>query len=935
MRVFLISVLFLLGHLIYAQQYQVVEGRVIDSKTQKPLPFCSVFIKGEVVGTVANAEGSFKLSLPKSLWKDTLVVSHVGYKNFYSLVKDLPKNLSVKLQEAPLDLDAIQVEADRLTAQEIFENAVEKIKSREGYPNQKFRMDGFFREEHQSEGEQTGVLECAISVFGDDVTTKFKDIAINQFRKVYDRKQNTDQFIDTKEGHNHLLLLLNNGINLIPLAKRYKSSVWKLPLEIKELTYFNDRLVYVLANEKEGRILKVYVDVEDYTVYKNELILKAEEEDFENYAWGKMNSKGEECGAIYDHQSYEYRMINGKLFPYYAFRRFDFRCYAPEEEKILASAYLKKELLINNVQYDPIITATDKLRKKQGLINRKEPYDSAFWKHFNDIQATDVDVMLYNSPQSVVPQNATKKSRETPEVAIEQVLKIGDHAMHQFTRADTLYGTLTPELACYDVNHYDLDLKVDPVREIIKGIVTMSFQMLKSTRSLRIDLLEYLTIDRITCRGIEVPFERDLDAVYLTFENPLMARGNYAIKVHYRGHPLETSFGDQWTGGFMWRKDSEGNPFAQTLCQGYGAKGWFPVKNHLSDEPDSVDIRVELPTNLIAVANGKLISKESLGETSRVHWKTSNPINTYDVAIHIGTYDKTSSTYPSSSGEELSMDYYFLAQDTALASRNLEMVPKMMEVYEHYFGPYPFQSDGFKVVQSPYPMEHQSCVAVGPYFDDFLILHETAHEWWGNNVSISDNADIWIHEAFATYAESLYLEATLGYEMGQKYLNSRKNEILNDHPLLGVRHVNHFHYRIEDKYTKGSLMINTLRHVVDDDELWFETLKAIQEDFRHSFIDTETLINYLELQLELDLTSFFEQYLITTKVPTLELKKNNGAWQYRWVDSVDAFNMPIRVSGVQLLPSTAWQEASISLNDKDVADLQSAFLIRVNILAYE
>ncbi|MDW3192489.1 MAG: M1 family aminopeptidase [Cytophagales bacterium] len=277
----------------------------------------------------------------------------------------------------------------------------------------------------------------------------------------------------------------------------------------------------------------------------------------------------------------------------------------------------------------------------------------------------------------------------------------------------------------------------------------------------------------------------------------------------------------------------------------------------------------------------------------------------------------------------MKVDHYFLPQDAELARKNLEMVPKMLEVYERYFGPYPFQEDGFKMVQSPYPMEHQSCVAVGPYFDDFLILHETAHEWWGNNVSITDNADIWIHEAFATYAESLYLEATLGYEMGQRYLNSRKSEILNDHPVLGIRNVNHFHYRIEDKYTKGSLMINTLRQMVDDDELWFETLKAIQEDFRHGFIDTETLINFMELQLEMDLSSFFEQYLQTTQIPTLEMKQNDMGFSYRWTHVVDGFDMPLRIGEMEIIATAEWQQTTIDLGQKFKKQLMDAYLIQV------
>ncbi|MDW3192488.1 MAG: carboxypeptidase-like regulatory domain-containing protein [Cytophagales bacterium] len=613
MKGFLVALCISCSLLVQAQQYLVIEGQIWDGTTSSPLPFCSVFIKGKEVGTVANFEGRFKINIPESMQSDTLVISHVGYKNYYAIVGELSEEITVKLEEAPIDLDVIQVTTDRLSAQEIFGKAIDKINSGKGYPEQDFRMDGFFREQHRSEGVPTGVLECAISVFDDDVTTKFKDIAINQFRKVYDRKQNTDQFIDTKEGHNHLLLLLNGGINLIPLARRYKSSVWKLPLEIKELTYYNDRMVYVLANENERRKLQLYVDVDDFTVYKNELILEAKDSDYESYAWRKMNSKGEECGAVYDHQSYEYRSINGKLFPYYSFRRMDFSCFDPQQEAIIATAQLKKELLVNHVTYNPVVTAKDKLRKKQGLINRKEPYDSVFWKHFNDIREIDLDVTLYKGQHANAMQNMTINPAATvKEESMEQPLQIGDHAARIFTRADTLYGTLTPDLDCYDVHHYELDLEIDPIQEVIAGEVIMSFQVLKGTHEIRLDLLEHMTIDEITKEGKQLPFRRDLDAVYVSIEEGLLPRGNYSIKVRYNGHPLETTFGDQWTGGFMWSQDIEGNPFSQTLCQGNGAKGWFPVKNHLSDEPDSIDIKVTVPSNLVAVANGQLVKKKYL-----------------------------------------------------------------------------------------------------------------------------------------------------------------------------------------------------------------------------------------------------------------------------------------------------------------------------------
>jgi len=318
----------------------------------------------------------------------------------------------------------------------------------------------------------------------------------------------------------------------------------------------------------------------------------------------------------------------------------------------------------------------------------------------------------------------------------------------------------------------------------------------------------------------------------------------YTIRIDYEGRPLNVDF-DIYAGAFVWQTDDMGYPWAQSLCQGYGPKGWFPVKNHVSDEPDSTSLSVTVPQNLYAISNGTLQKVDSLKNGKiKYHWSVRNPINNYNIALHLGKYEQSQEVFKSQNGKNLKVSYFFLEQDRELATEKLSIVPKMLEVYEKYFGPYPFIEDGFKIVQSPYPMEHQSCVAVGPYFNQQLILHESAHEWWGNSVSCTDNSDIWIHEAFATYAESLYIEERLGYDIGQEYLNTKKGDIHNDFPLVGIKGVNHFHYRIEDKYFKGALMLNTLRHMVENDQLWFATLLGIQADFRHSFIDTETLIGY-------------------------------------------------------------------------------------------
>lgn len=915
---------------------KTISGTVLDNETGKPLPFSSVFIKGESIGTVANENGGFSLNISKRLANDSLTVSHIGYTNFYGIVNDLPVNLSIRLSEAVVNLSEVSVEAKKITAQEIFNLALQKIKNEDGYLKDQFRLEGFYREIHTSNSERTGALECAVEIYDNNLTQNFKEIVIPQFRKVYDRQNNLDQFIQTKEGHNHLLLLLNDGINLVPLASKLKNAVWSLPLEIEKITYFNDRLVYVLSNlESKRRELRVYIDLEDYSVYKNELILKTDEKDHLNYAWKKVTTEGDKCGAILDHQSYEYRKVNGKLVPYYFSRRFHFRCYNLTEQEISTKATFSTELLINNVITENVPKISpDKLKRKKGLINRTEPFDSTFWKYFNDIEDVTMDKQLVS--EQLLEQLGTNTSNriehyskyETREV---RPLKIGNHDTYQFNRADTLFGSLTPLLTCYDVGYYHLSVDVDPEREWITGVSSITFKVIEPSSQIRIDLFEYMQINNISFIGQSLDYTRDLDAVYVNFGQALRKDSTYTIEVEYEGRPLDIDF-DIWAAGFMWDQDDQGQPFIQSLCQGYGPKAWWPSKNHLSDEPDSTAISVTVPKDMIAVSNGVLLSVEPLGNSkSRFNWKVTNPINNYNLAVHIGDYVQSRENYKSQNGPDLLIDYFSLKQDEDLSKKKLAIVPKMLEVYEKYFGPYPFAEDGFKIVQSLYPMEHQSCVAVGRYFDDQLILHEAAHEWWGNSVSCTDNADIWIHEAFATYAESLYIEETLGYDLGQEYLNVKKEDIHNDHPIVGIEGVNHFHYRIEDKYFKGALMLNTLRHLVGNDKLWFGTLLGIHQDFRHSFMDTKTMLSYLNDKLGVNYSSFFHQYLFTTDIPILTIiQMENKKFKYRWENAETDFRMSLKWDDFIIEPGMEWQTTNFPIDGTEVIKkLEARYLIKV------
>jgi len=917
--------------------FKVIKGKIVENNGSKPLPFSSVFVRGTPIGTITNDNGEFIFNIPIAYKSDTLVVSYIGYQNFYRVVKDIPDEITIRLNEAVMSLDEISVVDKKVTGSEIFNFAIKKILAEGKSQADYFLLNGFYREIHSDNDLQTGVVECALEIRAKNVVDEMEDILIPQFRKVYDNKKINDEFVNWKAGKNHLLLLLNEGANLIPLANNIKRTVWGNKIfTIEKLTYFNDKLVYVLSSKSKAMELKLLVDAEDYSVYRNELIMSAGEVDHANYVWAEVNTKGEKCGAILDHQSYEYRYVKGKMLPYYFFRKQDFRCFRLNEKVIASKSYLSSELLINSVVTDNVQkTSSDKLKLQKGLVNMRKPYDSVFWKHFNDIKEVNRDQKLIYVAGTATTSKVTEPTANvvTAESNTERrSLKIGNHSLMQFTKADTLFGQLTPLLTCYDVGYYHLDIEIDTESQLVKGYSEITFKMVDASTKIRLDLFEYFKINSIQLKGKDLKFKREMDAVYIDFNQPLEKGTSHSVKVSYEGRPLDVNF-EIFTGAFIWQTDNNENPWIQSLCQGYGAKGWWPVKNHLLDEPDSASVSVSVPESLYAISNGKLVKTEPKGNGKvKYHWSVSNPINNYNIAVHIGRYETSKEVFQSIGGGQLDLSYYYLENAKDLAARKLSMIPKMLTVYEKYFGAYPFIKDGFKIIQSPYPMKHQSCVAVGQYFDEQLILHESAHEWWGNNVSCADNSDIWIHEAFATYAESLYIEETLGYGIGQEYLNSRKDKILNDFPLVGIFGVNHFHYRIEDKYFKGALMLNTLRHFVADDKLWFSTLKAMQADFWHSSIDTKTLINYFNKKLDRDLNAFFYQYLQTIDIPVLTIQNTDSqGFKYKWSKSIDSFNLSLKLTDDKILqPTTKWNtETTYSVNSQIVKELENKYLIKV------
>jgi aminopeptidase N len=504
----------------------------------------------------------------------------------------------------------------------------------------------------------------------------------------------------------------------------------------------------------------------------------------------------------------------------------------------------------------------------------------------------------------------------------EALVNLGEARM-VFDRADTLRGTYGPFRENNDLLTYDLDIKVDVEERFISGVNRIRFKMLEAGDRIQLDLFENMGIDSIVFQGGALQYSREFNAVFVEFPETLAEGETYAIDFHYSGHPVETGR----FGGFTFSQDSLGNPWIFTANQGIGASLWWPNKDQQPDEVESMYISVTVPSDLMDISNGRFLGAEDLGDgTTKYRWMVHYPINNYSVSVNIATY-----TQFSESLDDLSMDYYVLPYHLEDARRQFAQAKPMLQCFSDHFGDYPFPEDGYKLVEVPYSgMEHQSAVTYGNRFAngylerdwtgvdistrfDFIIIHESAHEWFGNSVSANDVSDAWIHEGFGTYQEVVYVECMWGYDDAVTYVNGYQDKVGNREPIIGPPGVNH--WPTQDQYFKGALFLHTLRHVVDDDETWWALLYDYAEHFKHQNIWTTDVINFFNHYLDRDLRPLFQQYLYYWDLPVLELEFDDDAVRYRWRADVEDFDMPlkVRVGGDShtIHPTTAWQSESL------------------------
>ncbi len=523
-----------------------------------------------------------------------------------------------------------------------------------------------------------------------------------------------------------------------------------------------------------------------------------------------------------------------------------------------------------------------------------------------------------------------------PKKAISQVVPI-------FTAQDSLRGTLSPLRTCFDVTYYDISLRVIPNEKKISGKNTIHYLVKADFKKIQLDLFENLAIEKILYHNKPLKFTRNGNAFFVNFDDIQKKNKRDSLTIFYAGTPTEAK-NAPWDGGFSWKKDNDKNDWIGLSCEGIGASLWFPNKDHLSDEPDNgVRVACEVPSDLICVSNGKLFSTQKLSDNyTRYDWRTSYPINNYNITLNIGKYVHFGDIYMAEDETKLALDYYVMPYNLEKAKKQFEQVKPMLKCFERYFGKYPFWNDGYALVETPYlGMEHQGAIAYGNKYQngyngrdlsqsgvgmmfDFIIIHESGHEYWGNNLSAQDHAEMWLHEAFTTYSEVLYVECMFGKAQADTYVNGYKKIVANAKPMLAPLGVNAD--APGDIYFKGALMLNTLRNILNNDKLWFEILKGLQKDFSMKTTTTKEVINYINKKAKKDLTYFFDEYLKYAQIPTLEYyfeedktnaktSKGDKILFFRWNSNQKNFAMPLIINNKTISATTNWQSTKIRANN--------------------
>ena len=520
----------------------------------------------------------------------------------------------------------------------------------------------------------------------------------------------------------------------------------------------------------------------------------------------------------------------------------------------------------------------------------------------------------------------------------------------KFTHQDTLRGSITKERIWWDLSYYHLSVNVNPSDSSLHGQNIVRYKVLSPYQRMQIDMQEPMKIVSVSQDGKSLAFHRDGNAYFIDLLKAQTPGDFNEISIDFGGKP-QVSKRPPWSGGLSWKRDANNNPLIVTTCQGDGASLWWPCKDHQYDEPDSVLMTVTVPENLFDVSNGRLRNViTNPDHTKTFNWFVSNPINNYCINLNIADYVHFGEKYKGEKGI-LDCDYYVLSYNLDKAKLQFREVKRMLDALEYWFGPYPFYEDSYKLVEVPYPgMEHQSSVTYGNDYKngykqkdesntgwgmkfDFIIVHESAHEWFGNSITTKDVADMWVHESFGAYSESLFLDYHFGKKACSEYVIGTRAKIRNDKPIIGPYNVNS--QGSGDMYMKGANMLHTLRQMVDNDEKFRQMLRGLSSTFYHQTVTTQQVENYMSDFTGMNLTPFFNQYLRDTRIPELQYKVNNKKLEYRWSNCVDGFNIPVKIllnNVVKMVnPTTAWKHMKVKKNA--TIDVDHNFYVTVKAIS--
>jgi aminopeptidase N len=512
-----------------------------------------------------------------------------------------------------------------------------------------------------------------------------------------------------------------------------------------------------------------------------------------------------------------------------------------------------------------------------------------------------------------------------------------------YDRQDSLRGSLNPYRSWWDVLRYDISVTPDFNSRTINGtntITIMDNATGQNGHTMQLDMQDPMRIERVVFEGQPVTFKREKNVYWIYLRDSAKAYtatpGKKKLEVHFSGVP-RPAYNAPWDGGWIWRKDEKGRPFISVACQGLGASVWYPCKDHQSDEPDNgASLAVTVPDTLVAVGNGKLKNKTVTKGLATYTWEVNNPINSYNIIPYIGKYVNFTETYPGEKGA-LNCSYWVLDYNLEKAKKQFEQVKPTLKAMEYWFGPYPFYEDDFKLVEAPHlGMEHQSAVAYGnKYMNgylgsdlsgsgwgkkwDYIIVHETGHEWFGNNITTKDIADMWVHEGFTDYSEALFVELQYGKKAANEYVQGLRSNIQNDKPIIGPYGVNQ--EGSGDMYYKGANLLHTIRQVVNDDKKFREMLRGLNKTFYHQTVTTHQVEDFINTSTGKNFTTVFNQYLRTRDIPKLKLDIDGDVLKYKWDNCISNFDMPVKlVSGQWLMPTTQWQE--LKMDNKKIKEVK-------------